>query len=83
MSDNWLIRLKVFTNPIIYSLFSNFVIVSCLNFNHVFQIIQITSIELGVGRLPTSITTCELVMDINPGATGAFGLYSNSMIIKL
>ena len=44
--DNGLIRLKVFSNPLIYSLLANLVIICRLHFNHIFQIVYVTGPEL-------------------------------------
>ena len=64
---NRLVGFEVFPNSLINSLLSNFVIISSLYLNHVFQIIYIVCIELGVLRVGTS--TCELLMYIDPSVS--------------
>ena len=44
--DNGLIRLKVFSNPLIYSLLPDLVIIGRLHLDHIFQIVYVTGPEL-------------------------------------
>ena len=67
---NWLVRLEVFPNSLIYSLLSNFVIISGLDLDHVFQIIYIVCIELGI--LGVGTPTSELLMYIDPSISLSF-----------
>ena len=45
---DWFVGLEVFTNSLVNSLLSDFVIVGRLHFNHVFQIIDVICIELRI-----------------------------------
>lgn len=63
--DDRLVWFKVFTNPLIYSLLSNFVIIACLDFDHVFEIVDIATIELRILRIGASTAASELFVNVN------------------
>lgn len=63
--DNRLVWFKVLANPLIYRLFSNFVIIARLDFDHVFKIVDIATIELRILRIGAGPASSELLMNVD------------------
>lgn len=60
VGDDWLVRFKILADSLIYGLLANFVIVGGLHLDHVFQIVYIVCVKLGV--LGVSTSSCILLM---------------------
>jgi len=72
---NGLIRLKVLTNPLIDSLFANFVVIAGLNFYHVFQVVYIATVKLRILRVSSCPTSSKLLMYVDASITWTFARY--------
>ena len=62
-----LVGFEVFTYTLIDSLLSNFIIIAGLDFDHVFEIIYVTTIELRILRIGASTSPSKLIVYVYAG----------------
>lgn len=68
-----LIRLKLFTQPLVNGLLADLVVVAGLHLDHIFEVVYVTSVRiLRVSSCPTS---SELLVDVNTSISLSFAGY--------
>ena len=90
MIYNRLIRLKLFTQPLVDGLLADLVVVAGLHLDHIFEVVYVTCVRiLGVGSCPASSVLVDVHASISRAFAGNFQrafvcwLHHNASLILL